>query len=94
MLPEREVMTLVEAADFLRFSSSTIYQRDDIPRHRVPGSRQIRFLRSELLAWMKGDPIGKSVIEETDGVSVSEPQETQVVDIASEPIYHRNARYR
>ena len=94
MLPEREVMKLDEAADFLRFSRSTIYQRHDIPRHRLPGSRQIRFLRSELLAWMKGDPIGKSVMEETGGVSVSEPQKAQVVDIAREHIYHRNTRYR
>ncbi len=93
-MSDREVMTLAEAADFLRFSRSTIYQRHDLPRHRLPGSRQIRFLRSELLAWMKGDPIGKSVMEKTERVSVSEPQEAQVVDIAREHIYHRNTRYR
>jgi excisionase family DNA binding protein len=87
-------MTPDEAADFLRLSRSTIYQRPDIPRHRLPGSRQIRFLRSELLSWVKGEPTGKSVMVEAMGVSVPEPQETKVVDIAGERVYHRLARYR
>ena len=48
-----EIMTLAEAAIFLRFSESTLYQRRDIPRHRVPRSRELRFIKSELLAWLK-----------------------------------------
>src|SRR5687768_14764975 len=37
MRPEdREIMTLAEAAEFLRLSVSTMHQRKDIPRHRVP----------------------------------------------------------
>ena len=94
VLPEREVMTLSEAADFLRFSTSMIYKRHELPCHRLQGSRQIRFLRSELLAWIKGELTGKPVMKETDGVAVSEPRETQGVDIAREHIYHRNKQYR
>jgi len=48
-----EIMTLAEAAAYLRLSKSTLYQRKDIPRHRIPGSREVRFLRDELLSWLK-----------------------------------------
>jgi len=91
---EHEILTPEEAATFLRVSRSTIYQRPDIPRHRLPGSRQIRFIRSELLAWIKGEPIGTAVMEDTVGIAVLEPQETPVMDIANGRVYHRNGRYR
>ena len=91
---EQEILTPEEAATFLRVSRSTIYQRPDIPRHRMPGSRQIRFIRSELLAWLKGEPSGKPVMEDTVGLAVLEPPETPVMDIAHGRVYHRNARYR
>lgn len=94
MSVDHEILTPEEAAHFLRVSRSMIYQRPDIPRHRMPGSRQIRFLRSELLSWIKGEPIGKSVMEETVGISVLEPQESPVMDIANGRVYHRNGRYR
>ena len=86
-----EILTPDEAADFLRFSRSTIYQRRDIPRHRLPGSRQIRFIRSELLAWMKGEPHcgGEGPTGESDS---TQPETT--IDIASGRVYHRNTRYR
>jgi excisionase family DNA binding protein len=38
-----EIMTLAEAAAYLRLSKSTLYQRKDIPRHRIPGSRRCDF---------------------------------------------------
>ena len=93
-LREREIMTLPEAADFLRFSRSTMYQRQDIPRHRPPGSRQIRYLRSELLAWLKGELTGNSVLEDTLELSFTALQETSGLDIANRRVYHRNGRYR
>lgn len=91
---EREVMTLPEAADFLRFSRSTMNQRRDIPRHRVPGSRQVRYFRSELLAWLKGELTGKSVPEESVSPAGSMHLETPVLDIANRRVYHRNGCYR
>jgi excisionase family DNA binding protein len=90
MLPDREIMTLEEAADFLRVSRSTLYQRRDIPRHPMPGSRQYRYLRSELVAWLKGEIVTVDVdksSEETD-------QSTTALEVQYRPIYHRNPRYR
>jgi excisionase family DNA binding protein len=91
---EHEILTPEEAATFLRLSRSTVYQRPDIPRHRMPGSRQIRFIKSELLSWLKGELVGQTVMEDTAGISVLEPQDTPVIDIANGHVYHRNARYR
>ncbi|WHZ16643.1 MAG: hypothetical protein OJF52_003493 [Nitrospira sp.] len=85
-----EVMTPEEAAVFLRVSRSTIYQRPDIPRHRLPGSRQIRFLRSELLAWLKGEFVGEHEAESAgDG-----KRPLLTLAAAQKPVYHRSARYR
>jgi hypothetical protein len=89
-------MTLAEAADFLRFSISTMHQRADIPRHRVPGSRAYRYLRSELLAWLKGEQYTVSMRESVSTVHmhpVEQPLQP-VVDIFSKRVYHRNPRYR
>ena len=85
-------MTPNEAADFLRLSRSTLYQRPDIPRHRLPGSRQIRFIRSELLAWIKGEKQGGVVCatEESD----SRQPEMAMIDIDGQRVYHRDSRYR
>lgn len=85
-----EVMTPEEAAFFLRVSRSTIYQRSDIPRYRLPGSRQIRFLRSELLAWLKGEATCRQEADATE--ETSKPVLTLAA--APKPVYHRSARYR
>ena len=91
--PEREVMTVAEAADFLRFSRSTMHQRRDIPQHSVPGSRQKRYLRSELLAWLKGEFTGKSGSEKPELPSLGHVAPSSI-DIGNGPVYHRNGRYR
>ncbi len=85
-------MTLTEAADFLRFSVSTLHQRKDIPRHVVPGSRSYRYLRSELLAWLTGT----ASVPSSDQVSIPEatPLEPVEMDKTIRPVYHRSARYR
>ena len=46
-------LTLAEAAQFLRMSRSSLYQRKDIPRYRRPGSRVMLFDQDELEAWLK-----------------------------------------
>jgi excisionase family DNA binding protein len=93
---EREVMTVTEAADFLRLSVSTMHQRKNIPRHRVPGSREYRYIRSELLAWLKGEyPTANVEKSESNGEIASLEKALQpMVDISSRPLYHRNAHYR
>ncbi len=81
-----EIMTLAEAAKYLRLSKSTLYQRKDIPRHRIPGSRKVRFLRDELLAWLKsGDMLPVSRVSEVLTLPLDRPVGT---------VYHRNPRYR
>jgi predicted DNA-binding transcriptional regulator AlpA len=89
-----EVMTSKEAAGFLRFSLSTMHQRRDIPRHTVPGSRQIRYLRSELLAWLKGELTEKSVPETLVAPAGPGQGDSPLIDIATRRVYHRNGRYR
>ena len=81
-----EIMTLAEAAVYLRVSKSTLYQRRDIPRHRMPGSREVRFLKDELIVWLKsGD--GK-------GLSVASRELDFPLDSATATVYHRNPKYR
>lgn len=85
-----EIMTLEEAADFLRVSRSTLYQRGDIPRHRMPRSREFRYLRTELLAWLKGEALGQ---QEAQAAGNSDKP---LLTLATAPkaVYHRSARYR
>lgn len=93
------LLTLKEAARFLRMSPSTLYQRQDIPRYRRPGSRVMLFDQDELEAWIRQGRMGESIDE---GALVPEPQMVQphagsrpeVMDIQAGPVYHRNARYR
>ncbi len=46
-------LTLKEAAVLLRYSASSLYNRRDIPRHKMPGSKDWRYDREELIAWAK-----------------------------------------
>lgn len=81
-----EIMTLAEAASYLRLSKSTLYQRKDIPRHRIPGSREVRFLKDELLAWLKSGPVAPA--------STENDVLTLPLDRTAGAVYHRNPRYR
>lgn len=47
------LLTLEEAASFLKVSKSWLYQHREVPRHRIPGSTMLRFDQEELLAWLK-----------------------------------------
>ena len=47
------LLTIEEAALFLRVSKSWLYQHKDVPRHRIPGSTMLRFDQEELMAWLK-----------------------------------------
>ncbi len=75
---------------YLRLSKSTLYQRKDIPRHRLPGSRQIRFIKSELLAWVTGEWAAQTGGE----IEMEARQPHLTLATKTKPLYHRNARYR
>ena len=81
-----EIMTLAEAAVYLRVSKSTLYQRKDIPRHRMPGSREVRFIKDELMAWLKNGAVHE---RET---AINGP--VFPLDSAHTTVYHRNPKYR
>ena len=82
------LLTLEEAAQFLKLSKSTLYQRRDIPRYRLPGSRAIRFDEAELLAWAKRKPQG------SDAQKVTSEDPADPLDNSSHEVYHHNPMYR
>ena len=47
------LLTIEEAANFLRVSKSWLYQHKEVPRHKFPGSSLLRFDRAELETWAK-----------------------------------------
>lgn len=93
------LLSLKEAAEFLRMSRSSLYQRKDIPRYRRPGSRVILFDQEELEAWLRQGRMGGSI---DSPVTFAEGQELQpntesggaIIDIEGGRVYHRSARYR
>ncbi len=85
------LLTADEAAAFLKVSKSTIYQRRDIPRYRLPGSRAIRFDETELLAWAKGGLVSE---REKPSENVNGDEPVRALDIGNGRVYHRNALYR
>lgn len=58
MSVESPFLTLKEAAQLLRYSTSSLYKRlgKITPRFKLPGSKDWRYDREELLAWAKSSP--------------------------------------
>ncbi len=94
MTAEREILTMAEAADLLRLSRSTLYQRKDIPRHRLPGSRGIRFLRSELITWLRGERSNEPDSHAKPTLPLVISKRDEILETAARSVYHRKARYR
>ncbi len=85
------LLTPEEAAALLKLSKSTVYQRKDIPRYRLPGSRSLRFDEAELIAWAKGQ---LETRDSTRAQHASSREPTQALDNSNGAVYHRNALYR
>ena len=85
-----KLLTLEEAAEFLRMSRSNLYQRKDIPRYRRPGSRVLLFDQEELEAWLKAGRIDQTQKNEPSG----NEQADQKLDFNSSTVYHRNPLYQ
>ena len=82
-------MTLKEAAAFLRYSPSTLYQRQDIPRTKLPGSKDWRYEKQALLDWAKSTvPQRLQPKPEPAQPSAANSQEPRTVP------RRRNSRYR
>lgn len=94
-----KLLLLAEAAQLLRMSRSSLYQRRDIPRYRRPGSRVILFDQDELESWIRKGRIGS---EKMELVSASRKSKEEIepegghstIDSPAEHVYHRDARYR
>lgn len=56
--PEKEWLTLEEAAEFLGYSRTYVHRRKDIPRHSMGsrGAGRMRFKRTELEEWLTRQP--------------------------------------
>lgn len=102
-----KLMTIQEAARFLKMSRSSLYQRRDIPRFRRPGSRALLFDQDELEAWVRTGRIKPMSIADLAGephlhfpsssnapASISAVSSIKALDIQSTDVYHRNPRYR
>ncbi|MDH5667752.1 MAG: helix-turn-helix domain-containing protein [Nitrospira sp.] len=99
-------LTLYEAAQFLRMSRSSLYQRKDIPRYRRPGSRTLLFDQDELEAWVRSgriepvpivrsaSPFVESPSSGEDSVTLCAVPAGDGLDIQGPAVYHRNPRYR
>lgn len=99
-------LTLHEAAQFLRMSRSSLYQRKDIPRFRRPGSRTLLFDQDELEVWVRSGRIEPVQIVSPASPLVAAPSSREGpvalcavpaddgLDIQGPAVYHRNPRYR
>ncbi len=92
-------LTLTEAATFLRMSKSTLYQRKDIPRYRLPGSRTLLFDQHELELLVKQGRISDQGETEFEPLGIKglpgcAERAGSAIDISSKRVYHRNLRYR
>ena len=82
-------LTLKEAAALLRYSAGNLYKREDIPRYKLPGSKDWRYDKEELLAWAKSAvPQRLKPKPEPASPSAANPQEPRQVP------RRLNSRYR
>jgi excisionase family DNA binding protein len=80
------LLTIREAAQFLRLSKRTLYGRKDIPRVRV--GHRILFLKEDLEALILAHRQGA-------GLSVGRRKNsTELVDAGSRTVYHRSPALR
>ena len=80
------ILTIDEAAQFLRVTKRTLYRHPDIPRIRI--GHQLRFVREDLEGWIASQRVGEGFVK--DSIPVME----QRVDERRQASYHRNPIFR
>lgn len=80
------ILTIDEAAQFLRVTKRTLYRHPDIPRIRI--GHQLRFVREELEEWIASQQVRECFVK--DPVLIVE----QRVDECRQAPYHRNPIFR
>lgn len=81
------ILTINEAATFLRLTKRTLYQRTDIPRVRY--GHRVMFVKEELENWIR-ELSGGSIVIGADQAAISQP----AVDGHSSKVYHRSPLFR
>ncbi|MCS6285197.1 MAG: helix-turn-helix domain-containing protein [Nitrospira sp.] len=81
------ILTINEAAEFLRVTKRTLYRHMEIPRIRI--GHQLKFVREDLEAWIESRREGLDPSKARD-IAV----EQQRVDEARPASYHRNPVFR
>ena len=77
------LLTILEAAKFLRLTKRTLYQRIDIPRVRY--GHRVMFVKEDLEKWVR------SLCEGGIPKAADEPElPTAPVDATPGKVYHRN----
>ena len=77
------LLTIEEAARFLRLTKRTLYQRADIPRVRY--GHRLMFVKEDLEKWIRMRSEGQEVSGDKHEVLSPAP-----VDAGSSNVYHRN----
>ena len=80
------ILTIDEAAHFLRVTKRTLYRRLEIPRVRI--GHQIKFVQEDLEAWIVSHREGPFLVK------LQEENTTQQVDEHRPEPYHRNPVFR
>lgn len=81
------ILTIDEAAKFLRVTRRTLYRHPEIPRVRI--GHQLKFILEDLEAWVSGQREGAIHL----GVQPLSRKETRV-DEPQPALYHRNPIFR
>lgn len=76
------LLTITEAAEFLRLTKRTLYHRSDIPRVRY--GHRVMFVKEDLERWIR------SCAEGTKVNILEQPVTHVAVDLAPSSVYHRN----
>lgn len=81
------ILTIEEAAKFLRVTRRTLYRRPEIPRVRI--GHQLKFILEDLEAWVNSQREG-IIPASTEHLSVKDAH----VDETKPAHYHRNPIFR
>lgn len=76
------ILTIEEAAQFLRLSRRTLYRMKNIPRVRYPG--KVVYIKEDLEVWVRGRMEGEMASHKAQGPRI---------ELARAVGHHRNALY-
>ena len=84
-----DILTINEAATFLRTTKRTLYRHTEIPRVRI--GHKIMFLRNDLEEWVHSR---REVSSKPAQVQIKRDGEKKKVDEGAMTPYHRNPIFR